>query len=239
MQFKVFLNLRGLEFVICAAAKVGGILANNNFPVDFLHNNLLLSKVMFCFQRINIKLRNCYLWDQHVFIPNLHYNLSRRFFNERIFRATNEPYALAKIAGIKLCECYYRQYGDNFFSVMPNNLYGPNDNFDPATSHVIPALIKKFHYAKIKSLKSVEIWGSGKPIREFLHVQDLSEAVLFIMDNVNAKDVYSMGITHINIGLWRGNFIKDIALLIKNIIGFKGRKYPLMFLNLMELLENY
>ena len=132
---------------------------------------------------------------------------------------TNESYGIAKIAGIELCEGYNRQFGRNYRSIMPTNLYGPNDNFDPATSHVIPALIKKFHYAKINSLKSVEIWGSGKPIREFLHVQDLSEAVLFIMDNVDAKDVYSMGITHINIGSGEEIAIKDIALLIKNIIG--------------------
>ena len=146
------------EFVICAAAKVGGILANNNFPVDFLHNNLLIqSNVLFSAHKYQVK-KLLFMGSACVYPKFALQPIKEDSLMKGSLEPTNEPYALAKIAGIKLCECYYRQYGDNFFSVMPNNLYGPNDNFDPATSHVIPALIKKFHYAKIKSLKGVEIW---------------------------------------------------------------------------------
>ena len=210
------------EFVICAAAKVGGILANNNFPVDFLHNNLLIQNNIFhSAHRYKVK-KLLFLGSACVYPKFALQPIKEDSLMTGPLEPTNEPYALAKIAGIKLCEGYNRQFGDNFFSIMPNNLYGHNDNFNPKTSHVIPALIQKFHYAKINSLKSVEIWGSGNPIREFLHVQDLSEAVLFVMKNLNAEKVYSMGITHINIGSGEEITIKDIATLIKKITGFKG-----------------
>ena len=136
---------------------------------------------------------------------------------------TNEPYALAKIAGIKLCETYYKQYCDNFISVMPNNLYGPNDNFDPNTSHVIPALIQKFHTAKVASSKSIKIWGTGTPLREFLHVDDLAEAILFIIKNIKVGEIYNKGISHINIGSGEEYSIHELALIIKKIVGFKGK----------------
>ncbi len=135
---------------------------------------------------------------------------------------TNEAYAIAKIAGIKLCESYYQQYSDNFISIMPNNLYGPNDNFHPKNSHVIPALIRKFHNAKINSHKAVKIWGTGKPLREFLHVNDLSEAVLFILNNLSAEEIYKSGISHINIGSGEELTINQLAFLIKKIIGYNG-----------------
>ena len=135
---------------------------------------------------------------------------------------TNEPYAIAKIAGIKLCENYYRQYGDNFISAMPNNLYGPNDNFDLKTSHVLPALMRKFHDAKINKEKSVEIWGTGRPKREFLHVDDMADACIFLMEHLSAEQLYSLGITHLNIGSGEELSIKELALLIKNIVGFEG-----------------
>ena len=122
---------------------------------------------------------------------------------------------MAKIAGIKLCETYHKQYSDNFISVMPNNLYGPNDNFHPDTSHVIPALIQKFHNAKVTLSKNVEIWGTGNPLREFLHVDDLSEAILFILNNVSAKEIYNKGISHINIGSGEELSIHELALMIK------------------------
>lgn len=135
---------------------------------------------------------------------------------------TNEPYAIAKIAGIKLCENYYRQYGCNFISAMPTNLYGPNDNFNLETSHVLPALIKKFHEAKVKNEKEVVIWGSGKPLREFLFVEDLAGAILFLMENVNSEDLYGKGITHLNIGTGKDISINDLAKMIAEIIGYKG-----------------
>jgi GDP-L-fucose synthase len=136
---------------------------------------------------------------------------------------TNEPYAVAKIAGIKLCENYYKQYGCNFFSVMPTNMYGPNDNYDLQNSHVLPALIRKFHEAKISNQEEVVIWGTGKPLREFLYVEDIADALQFLMENINAADLYENGITHLNIGTGEDISIKDVALLIKDIVGFHGR----------------
>jgi GDP-L-fucose synthase len=136
---------------------------------------------------------------------------------------TNEPYAIAKIAGIKLCENYYRQYGCNYISAMPTNLYGPNDNFNLETSHVLPALIRKFHEAKINNSESVIIWGTGKPLREFLYVEDLASAIVFLMENVSAKDLYENNITHLNIGSGKDILISDLAKLIADITEFKGK----------------
>ena len=135
---------------------------------------------------------------------------------------TNEPYAVAKIAGIKLCENYFRQYGCNYISAMPTNLYGPNDNFNLETSHVLPALIRKFHEAKVNNNGSVTIWGTGKPLREFLYVEDLAAAIVFLMESVNAKDIYGNNITHLNIGSGKDILISDLAKLIADITEFKG-----------------
>ena len=135
---------------------------------------------------------------------------------------TNEPYAIAKIAGIKLCENYFRQYNSNFISVMPNNLYGPNDNFDLETSHVLPALLRKFHEAKKHNHNSAEIWGTGTPLREFLHVDDMMDASIFLMKNVSAEALYGLGVTHLNIGSGEEIPIKDLALIIKEVVGFNG-----------------
>jgi len=136
---------------------------------------------------------------------------------------TNEPYAIAKIAGIKLCENFYRQYGCNFYSVMPTNLYGPHDNFNLETSHVLPAFIRKFHEAKVNNHESIIIWGSGKPMREFLYVEDLADAIVFLMENVDASDLYEKGISHINIGSGRDITIDNLAKLISEIVGFEGK----------------
>ena len=137
---------------------------------------------------------------------------------------TNEPYAIAKIAGIKLCENFYKQYGSNFYSAMPTNLYGPNDNFNLETSHVLPALIRKFHEAKVNGngKSKVLIWGSGKPKREFLYVDDLAEAVIFMMENINASDLYDNGISQLNIGTGEDLSISELATLISSIEGFTG-----------------
>jgi GDP-L-fucose synthase len=135
---------------------------------------------------------------------------------------TNEPYAIAKIAGIKLCENYFRQYCSNFYSVMPTNLYGPNDNFDLQTSHVLPAFIRKFHEATEKKEKEVVVWGSGKPLREFLYVEDLADAVLFLMENVNAEDLYENNLTHLNVGTGKDISIDGLANMISEIVGYKG-----------------
>ena len=136
---------------------------------------------------------------------------------------TNEPYAIAKIAGLKLCENYYRQYGCNFYSVMPTNMYGPYDNFDLQTSHVLAALIRKFYEAKKKNDNSVTIWGTGKPLREFLYVEDLADAIIFMIENVEAKDLYEKGVSHINIGSGKDLTINELAEMIADVIGFKGK----------------
>ncbi|RKY98622.1 MAG: GDP-L-fucose synthase, partial [Ignavibacteriae bacterium] len=136
---------------------------------------------------------------------------------------TNEPYAIAKIAGIKLCENYYRQYACNFYSVMPTNLYGPHDNFNLETSHVLPAFIRKFYEAKVNNHESVTIWGSGKPMREFLYVEDLADAILFLTENIDANDLYEKDISHINIGSGKDITIDDLAKLIAEIVGFEGK----------------
>jgi GDP-L-fucose synthase len=135
---------------------------------------------------------------------------------------TNEPYALAKIAGIKLCENYFRQYGCNFVAAMPTNLYGPNDNFDLETSHVIPAMVRKFHEANLAGADSVKLWGTGTPRREFLYVEDLAEAVVFLLENIDAADIYPSGISHINVGTGEDVSILELAHAVRTVVGFKG-----------------
>jgi GDP-L-fucose synthase len=135
---------------------------------------------------------------------------------------TNEPYAVAKIAGIKLCESYYKQYGCNFYSVMPTNMYGPYDNYDLKNSHVLPALIRKFHEAKQLNSKSVQVWGTGKPLREFLYVEDLADALFFLMNEIEAKDLYDKNITHLNIGSGQDLSIAELAEIVKKIVDFNG-----------------
>jgi len=139
-----------------------------------------------------------------------------------LLEPTNEPYAIAKIAGIKMCENYYRQYGCNFISVMPTNLYGPGDNFDLNNSHVIPALIRKLHDAKKANTLKVEVWGSGNAKREFLHVEDMADACVYLMENLDAEELYSSGVTHINIGSGQDLSIKELAITVGEIVGFKG-----------------
>ena len=136
---------------------------------------------------------------------------------------TNEPYAIAKIAGIKLCENYYKQYGCNYFSVMPTNLYGPNDNFNLQTSHVLPALIKKFHDAKTNAGPEVIVWGTGNPRREFMYVDDLADSIYYLMQKVNAKDLYENGISHINIGTGKDLTISELAEIVSRVVGYKGK----------------
>lgn len=210
------------EAVIIAAAKVGGILANNTLRAEFIYNNLMISA--------NI-IHAAYLYDVEklIFLGSscIYPKLSPQPIKEEylltdLLEFTNEPYAIAKIAGIKLCESYYRQYDSNFYSVMPTNLYGPNDNFDLNSSHVLPALIRKIHEAKIDKKKSFEIWGTGKPKREFLFVDDLADAIFFLLNNINASDLYQNNLTHLNVGTGEDLSISELAQKIKSIIGFEG-----------------
>ena len=220
---KIFFENEKPDVVICAAAKVGGIYANQIYPAQFLFENLAIqNNVIHYSHEYGVK-NLLFLGSACIYPKYAHQPIKEESMLSGRLEPTNEPYALAKIAGIKLCETYYKQYSDNFISVMPNNLYGPNDNFNPDTSHVIPALIKKFHNAKVALSKYVEIWGTGNPLREFLHVDDLSEAILFIINNVSVKEIYSKGISHINVGSGEELSIHELALMIKKVVGFQGK----------------
>jgi GDP-L-fucose synthase len=211
------------EVVIIAAAKVGGILANNTYRAEFLYDNLMIeANLIHNAYKAGIE-KLIFLGSSCIYPKLASQPLKEEYLLSDYLEYTNEPYAIAKIAGIKLCENYYRQYGCNFYSVMPTNLYGPNDNFNLETSHVLPALIRKFHEAKESSKNEVVIWGTGKPQREFLYVEDIADAILFLMENVNAKDLYEKGISHINVGTGEDISINELADLISNIVGYKGK----------------
>lgn len=211
------------EIVILAAGKVGGILANDTFRAEFIYNNLLIEANVIHASYKNDVRKLIFLGSSCIYPKFSSQPIKEEELLTGFLEPTNEPYAIAKIAGIKLCENYYRQYGCNFYSVMPTNLYGANDNFDLQSSHVIPALIRKFHAAKLSGSPKVTLWGTGSPRREFLYVDDLAEAVVFFMENVNAEDIYKQNISQINIGTGEDIEIKELAELIKRIIGFKGK----------------
>jgi GDP-L-fucose synthase len=203
------------DYVFLAAAKVGGILANNTYRGEFLFDNLMITTNIIHAAHINSVKKLLFLGSSCIYPKFAPQPLKEESLLTGLLEETNEPYAIAKIAGIKMCEAYRDQYGDNFISAMPTNLYGPNDNYDLQKSHVLPALLKKFHLAKIQGLKQVEIWGSGSPLREFLHVDDLAAACLFLMENYNAKQF-------VNIGSGTEISIKELALLIKELVGYSG-----------------
>ena len=210
------------EVVILAAAKVGGILANDQFRAEFLYNNLMIEAnvIHSAFEHQVEKL--IFLGSSCIYPKLAPQPIKEEYLLTGQLEPTNEPYAIAKIAGIKLCENYFRQYGANFYSAMPTNLYGPHDNFDLTTSHVIPALIRKFHGAKIASRDEVVVWGTGTPLREFLFVDDLAEAIVLLMEHVDAAVIYDQGISHVNIGCGMDITIGDLAEVIKLIVGFPG-----------------
>ena len=211
------------EFVIIAAAKVGGILANNTYRAQFIYENIMIeANLIHSAYKYGVE-KLLFLGSSCIYPKLAPQPLKEEYLLTDSLEFTNEPYAIAKITGIKLCENYYRQYGCNYFSVMPTNLYGPFDNFDLKTSHVLPALIRKFHEAKLTDSPTVEVWGSGKPKREFLFVEDLADAIYFLMLNCNAADLYEKGISHINIGSGEDLTISELAELIKKVVGYKGQ----------------
>jgi GDP-L-fucose synthase len=203
------------EYVFLAAAKVGGIMANNTYRADFLYENLMIESNVIHQSYVHRVKKLLFLGSSCIYPKMAPQPLKEEYLLSGYLEETNEPYAIAKIAGIKLCENYRRQHGCDFISAMPTNLYGPNDNYDLNTSHVIPALIKKFLDASKKGEKSVEVWGSGKPLREFMHVDDLSDASLFLMKN------YS-GLEFVNVGTGVDLAIAELASLIKELTGYKG-----------------
>jgi len=203
------------EYVFLAAAKVGGIVANNTYRADFIYENMMIQSNVIHQSYLNGVKKLMFLGSSCIYPKLAPQPLKEEYLLTGLLEPTNEPYAIAKIAGIKMCDAYRSQYGCNFISVMPTNLYGPNDNYDLNNSHVLPALIRKFHTAKKDDLSSVEIWGTGSPLREFLHANDLADACYFLMQNYNEPGL-------VNIGVGEDISIKDLALLVKKIVGYSG-----------------
>lgn len=210
-----FIKKERPDFIFLAAAKVGGILANRDYPADFIYENLVIeSNIIHAAYKNDVK-KLLFLGSTCVYPKMAKQPIQEEALLTGALEETNEWYAIAKIAGIKLCQAYMRQYGCNFISAMPTNLYGPGDNFDLETSHVLPALIRKFHEAKLTDSQCVEIWGSGEPRREFLHVDDCADACLHLMQCKSADPIT-------NIGTGTDQSISEIAHLIKEIVGYKG-----------------
>ena len=203
------------EYVFLAAAKVGGIVANNTYRADFIYENIMIQSNVIHYSYLNNVKKLLFLGSSCIYPKMAPQPLKEEYLLTGLLESTNEPYAIAKIAGIKMCDAYRSQYGCNYISVMPTNLYGPNDNYDLKNSHVLPALIRKFHTAKIQNQPAVEIWGTGSPMREFLHVDDLADACFYLMQNYNEPGL-------INIGVGEDLSIKDLALLVKKIVGYTG-----------------
>lgn len=204
------------EYVFLAAAKVGGIMANNNQPADFIYENLIVQTNIIHNSYLNKVKKLLFLGSSCIYPKLAPQPLKELYLLTGELEATNKPYSLAKIAGIIACQSYNKQYGTNFVSVMPTNIYGPNDNFDLQNAHALPALIRKFHEAKKNGEKEVAVWGTGKAKREFLYVDDLAEACLFLMKNYDSSEI-------INIGTGKDLSIKELAEKIKNIVGYNGK----------------
>ncbi len=203
------------EVVVLAAAKVGGIHANNTYRAEFLYDNLAIqNNIIHAAYKYGVE-KLLFLGSSCIYPKLAPQPLKEDYLLTGLLEPTNEPYAIAKISGIKMCEAYRDQYGCNFISAMPTNLYGPNDNYDLNNSHVLPALLRKFHTAKLEGHESVEIWGSGKPQREFLHVDDMADACVFLLENYNEKEF-------VNVGTGTDVSIAELATTIKEIVGFEG-----------------
>ncbi|MCM0758038.1 GDP-L-fucose synthase [Sporomusa sphaeroides DSM 2875] len=203
------------DYVFLAAARVGGILANNSYPARFIYENLMIeANTIHAAYQFGVK-KLLFLGSSCIYPKLAPQPLKEEYLLTGSLEPTNEWYAIAKIAGIKLCQAYRQQYGCNFISVMPTNLYGPNDNFDLETSHVLPALIRKFHEAQVNKQTNVTIWGTGTPVREFLYVEDLADACVFLMNNYNEESI-------VNIGTGIGVTIKELADSISSVVGYSG-----------------
>lgn len=203
------------DYVFLAAAKVGGIIANNTYRADFIYENLMIQNNVIHQSYVNGVKKLMFLGSSCIYPKMAPQPLKEDYLLTGLLEPTNEPYAIAKIAGIKMCDGYRSQYGCNFISVMPTNLYGPNDNYDLNNSHVLPAMLRKFITAKRNNDASVTIWGTGSPKREFLHADDLADACLFLMENYNEEGL-------VNIGIGEDISILDLAILVKKVVGFEG-----------------
>lgn len=212
---RAFFDTEKPEYVFLAAAKVGGINANNIYPADFIYENLMIEcNVIKAAHDFSVK-KLLFLGSSCIYPKLAPQPIKEEYLLTGPLETTNEAYAVAKIAGLEMCKFFKRQYGDNFISCMPTNLYGPNDNFDLNNSHVLPALIRKFHEAKINNSSTVEVWGSGKPLREFLYVDDMADACVFLMENYDGEE-------HVNIGTGEEVSIGGLANLVKDVVGYKG-----------------
>ena len=203
------------DYVFLAAAKVGGIIANNTYRADFLYENLAIQNNVIHAAYLNQVTKLMFLGSSCIYPKMAPQPLKESYLLTGVLEPTNEPYAIAKIAGIKMCEAYRAQYGCDFISVMPTNLYGPNDNYDLQNSHVLPAMIRKFHEAKERGDATMELWGTGSPMREFLYADDLAEACLFLMENYSDAEL-------VNIGTGVDVTIKELAETVQQIVGFEG-----------------
>ena len=215
IEVSKFFEYEKPEYVFLAAAKVGGINANNTYPADFIYDNLMIqNNVIKAAHDFKVK-KLLFLGSTCIYPKMASQPIKEEYLLTGSLEETNEAYAVAKIAGLEMCKFFKRQYGDNFISCMPTNLYGPNDNYDLNNSHVLPALIRKFHEAKVNNSDTVEIWGTGTPLREFLYVDDMADACVFLMENYNGEQ-------HVNIGTGEEVSIKQLAETVKEVIGFKG-----------------
>ena len=221
---QAFFSQEKPDYVILAAGKVGGIHANNTYPADFIYQNIMIEANIINSAYEHKVRRLLFLGSTCIYPRAVEQPMREDAILTNVLESTNEPYALSKIAGIKLCESYNRQYGTDFRSVMPTNLYGPNDNFHPENSHVIPALMRRFHEAKVNNDKEVSVWGTGNAMREFLYVNDMAEASLFVLEldektyQANTRPMLS----HINVGTGKDVTIREMAETMKQVVGFKG-----------------
>ena len=224
-QVQNFFKQEKLDYVILAAVKVGGIYANNTYPADFIYQNMMIEANVINSAYENKVKRLLFLGSSCIYPKSVEQPMREDALLTGVLESTNEPYSIAKIAGIKLCESYNRQYGTDFRSVMPTNLYGINDNFHPENSHVIPALIQRFHKAKANNDAEVVVWGSGNVMREFLYVDDMAEASLFVLelDEQTYKANTQPMLSHINVGTGKDVTIREMAETIKLVVGYEGK----------------
>lgn len=222
-EVESFIREHKPDIVVMCAAKVGGIYANNTYRADFIYSNLQIQNNLINTSHIHNVRKLLFLGSSCIYPKFADQPIKEEYLLSSPLEYTNEPYAIAKIAGIKMCESYYKQYDKDFISVMPTNLYGPNDNFDLNNSHVLPALLRKFHEAYLYNQKSVNVWGTGKAKREFLHVDDLAEACVFILNNVSGHDIYNQNISHLNIGSGEDISIFDLCKKIATVTKYENK----------------
>ena len=211
------------DLVINCAAKVGGIHSNNVYRADIIYSNLQIQNNLIHFSHLYGVKKLLFLGSSCIYPKFTDQPIREEYLLRSPLEPTNEPYAISKIAGIKMCESYYKQYGSDFMAVMPCNQYGPNDNYHPENSHVLPALLRRFHEATLNNEKELLVWGTGRAKREFLHVDDLASACLFVLENIKAENIYNLNISHLNVGSGTDISISDLAYLLAEVTKYRGK----------------